>query len=126
MKTNSSSTTIILEESSFGVYSPINCRKLNMIGYLFSLLFTISLFQNIFILLKFWMNKKLRSSHHILIITLTIFNFIGTLTHYPVIITSKFKCKWVFDKIGCDLSSFTVLFTATISIYLMMLISLER
>ena len=106
--------------------SPIKCSKLLWTSYVFIALFLVSFSQNSFLLYKFYLNKKLRSSYHVLIISLIGFNFIGSILIYPVVIISCFKCKWVFQEWGCNLTSLIVLFIASLSIYIMTLISLER
>lgn len=106
--------------------SSIKCSKLIYTSYVFMVLFLVSFCQNSYLLYKFYINKKLRSSYHILIITLISFNFIGSILIYPVVIVSCFKCKWIFKDLGCNLTSMIVLFIASLSIYVMTLISLER
>jgi hypothetical protein len=116
----------ISQEYNNDLISPIKCTKLIWTSYVFIILFLVSFGQNSFLLYKFYLNKKLRSSYHVLIIALISFNFIGSILIYPVVIVSCFKCKWVFKEFGCNLTSLIVLFIASLSIYIMTLISLER
>ena len=114
------------EPNMYGKKSPVECPILNSIAAVFFILFILGLVQNFYILHAFYFNKKLRTLYHTLIIWLTVFNFAGLLICYPIVITSKLKCRWVFDDIGCNFSSFVILFTASVIIVFMAAISVQR
>ena len=114
------------EPNMYGKKSPIEYPILNSFAVLFFILFIVGLVQNFYILHAFYFNKKLRTVYHTLIIWLTIFNFAGLLICYPIVITSKLKCRWIFDEIGCNFSSFVTLFTASVIIVFMAAISVQR
>jgi hypothetical protein len=72
--------------------SPLKCVQLNVIAYVFVVLFVLGVIQNFYILIAFFLNKTLRSFYHSLIICLILVNFVGILSQYPVVIVSKLKC----------------------------------
>ena len=71
----------------------VECNKLNLISLYLIFMFTLSLFLNILLLIKFFNNKHLLTNINILIITLTIFNLVGTLLEFPLIIINSIFCK---------------------------------
>ena len=74
------------------IKSPIPCHQLQLIGFLCVFLFSLSLFANLFLLWVFAKKKSLRIPMNMFVITLTVFNVIGTLVEWPVFFTSQFFC----------------------------------
>jgi hypothetical protein len=125
-ETNTVDENLSSETNMFGKRSPVKCSILNLVAVIFLIFFIIGVVQNLYILIAFYCNKKLRSFYHKLIICITIINFAGLLTFYPIVIASKFKCRWIFDEIGCNISSFIVCFTASVIIIFMAAIAIQR
>ena len=80
-------------ETFYGVSSPVECFKLNLIAIYCIVIFVLSLVFNSLLIIVFYIYKDLTSPLNPFIITLTIFNLAGTLIEFPFVIASNFYCK---------------------------------
>ena len=111
--------------NDFDKISPLNPVFLNIIGIYFVIIFLLCIFFNSTLLLIFIRHSELRIRLNIIIITITIFNLLGS-TVFPVLINSTFNHKWSSTKNGCVLTGFVIFFTACTNVFLMAFISVER
>ena len=77
----------------YGVESPVECFNLNLIAIYCIVVVVLSLIFNSLLIVVFYVYKDLSSPLNPFIITLTIFNLVGTLIEFPFVIVSNFYCK---------------------------------
>ena len=83
------------KSNNFESRSPIQCEKLNYLAYFFIILLIFSVFLNTFLLYIFYKCPKLHAPTNFYMITITLFNLIGTIIVFPFQIISNLNCKWV-------------------------------
>nr|QVK45897.1 G protein-coupled receptor [Proales similis] len=108
------------------ISSPVDCRVLKSLGLYTAIVFAASLVLNTTLLLIFYHHRSLCSSLNKFVISLTLFNLIGSILEYPPIIWSNFSCGWPFGYAACIFSGFVMYWVGCASIFLMVAISLER
>lgn len=106
--------------------SPIACGKLNIIAFYCIILLIVSLIFNTSLLVVFAKYKKLRSTLNMFIMAITVLNLVGSISELSFVIPTNLKCKWLFNKVGCDLSAFIMYTVGCSSIYMMAAISAQR
>ena len=106
--------------------SPVACYKLNIVAAILVIVFLLSVVQSCMLLFSFYVNKRKWNPVDMLIAYLIFINFFGIVIEFPIGIVTNIKCKWIFDELGCDLSSMVMVFVGASSIYTMSLISYDR
>ena len=76
--------------------SPIECLKLKLVAFVFILVFISSAYLNSSILWVFLKTKKLNVSINLFLFFLILYNLIGTLLEFPLVITNHFNCGYRF------------------------------
>jgi hypothetical protein len=74
--------------------SPVTCWKLNIISFVFVLLFTSSFFINSILLWIFLKEKQLRTPLNSFVITFTVLSLVGSIIQGPIVIASNFFCRY--------------------------------
>lgn len=92
---NKKNYTHSIMETNYDIESPVECYKLRILASYSIVVFIASVVFNGFLLHLFYINKELRSTLNMLIITLTIFNFIGSIIEFPFIIVANFNCRFL-------------------------------
>ena len=114
-----------MDLDNFKKDSPIPTQFLNIIGFYFLIVLILCVFFNLTLLLIFIRYKELRIRLNIFIISVTLFNLVGS-SVFPFVIHSNLSHKWTSSVIGCKFSGFIMYFAACTNVYLMTLISVER
>ena len=83
-------------QNKFGHVSPVECYKLRILAMYLTVLFILSVSFNSILLFVFWRNKQFHSPHNVFMITLTVFNLLGSLIEFPFVIFSNIYCRFVF------------------------------
>ena len=111
---------------AFGKESPVECYKLNVVAVILAIFFVLSLIQNAVLMFNFYTKKCKLTPSDLLVVYLLCINFFGIIVEFPIGIITNLKCKWIFDVVGCDLSSIVMVFVGSSSIYTMSLISYDK
>ena len=90
---HTASGSYLVGPDPFSVKSPVECSKLQIVGYSSIMLFVLSFFSNFLLLWSFVRNKKQRSKMNTFVVALTFINLIGTVIEWPVVITNHLNCK---------------------------------
>ncbi len=77
----------------FSQISPIDCSTLNIFAIYCIILLIMSLIFNTSLLVVFFKHKKLRSSLNMLIMAITVFNLVGSISELSFIIPTNIKCR---------------------------------
>ncbi|CAF1118971.1 unnamed protein product, partial [Brachionus calyciflorus] len=72
--------------------SPIDCNKLKIVAVLCVVLMILSVTFNSILLSIFFTRKEFRSPLNLIMIILTLFNLIGSLTELPIVIATSYAC----------------------------------
>ncbi len=75
--------------------SPIECYKLKLISGYLLLLFFLGVAFNTILIFVFMRNRSLITPLNLIIITMIVFNLIGGLFEFPVVILSNFNCRYI-------------------------------
>lgn len=116
----------VVAEDYWNRLSPIQPYILNSLGTFLSLTMVFGVTLNGLLLIVFKRHKDLHTPLNVLVITISILNFIGCLTQLPWVIHSSFSHRWTSGKLGCDVSSTVMFFIGCTSAHLMAAISFER
>lgn len=84
-------------QNLFDVISPVACYKLRMISALTCVIFFFSLSLNSLLLMAFYQKKTpTKAPLNIFIISLTVYNLVGSFLEFPFIIASNFYCRLAY------------------------------
>jgi hypothetical protein len=73
--------------------SPVECYKLEILGFCFTIVFIASVILNGLLLWVFYIHKELRTPINHFIIAITALHFYGAILEFPMVIASNFKCR---------------------------------
>ena len=113
-------------EDSFNRKPLLGCPYLYLIGIYCTLLMITALITNSAIINLYCTSKSIRKPVNIIIIILTVLNISGCIIQLPMVAVSAFKCRFIFGKKGCQLEAFGMFFIGCFSLYLLVLLSIER
>ncbi|CAG2184353.1 ASTA-R [Mytilus edulis] len=118
MTYNLSAADIALFEfqSIRGFILPIICGLTIPVGCLGTLLVIIAVCSQ----------RQKRNTTDILIVNLAVVDFLFIMVYVSFIVTTYFKGSWVFGDFVCKLSNYILYVSATISVYTLVLMSLDR
>jgi hypothetical protein len=94
---NSSVVEKLSKLSKFGMTSPIECYKLNIIAVYCMILLVLSLIFNTMLIIIFARHKKLRTPLNMFILTLTILNLFGSIIEFSFVIPSNLACRYLLS-----------------------------
>ncbi|XP_063446726.1 allatostatin-A receptor-like [Mytilus trossulus] len=93
---------------------------------LYGLTIPIGVLGNLFVIIVVCSQRQKRNTTDILIVNLAVVDFLFIMMYVPYIVTTYFKGSWVFGDIVCKLSNYIFCVSATISVYTLVLMSLDR
>jgi hypothetical protein len=73
--------------------APVECYKLTILGYGYSVVFVLSVILNALLLWLFYLYKELRTPLNHFIIAITSFHFFGSILEFPMVIKSNLYCR---------------------------------
>ena len=76
--------------------SPVECYKLKVVAGVFIIAFVSSVYLNSSIIWIFLKTKKLNVSINFFLFSLIVYNLIGTILEFPIVIMNNFNCRYEF------------------------------
>lgn len=95
-------------------------------GTLYSIVMILSVFANLTILVLLLKSNNFKNPIHYFTISLTFVNLLIIITQLPASIISSFTGYFIFGEFGCKITAFLMYFLGVLSIYLLMIKSIER
>ena len=106
--------------------TPQNCDTVRMMGILLCIAAFIGIFLNGALVYSFLRYKALRSPHNIYVLFIAFMGLIASCTILPLTGTSSIYCRWLYKRIGCQLSAMIAFLYGCSSTYLLCAVSLGR
>jgi hypothetical protein len=106
--------------------TPINCDTVRIIGIFLCITAFIGIILNGTLVYSFIRYKVLRSSPNIYVMFIAIMGLLASCTILPLTGTSSIYCKWLYKRIGCQLTAVIAFLYGCSSSYLLCVVSLSR
>ena len=106
--------------------TPINCDIVRTTGIFLCIAAAFGIILNGSLLCSFIRYKTLRSSANIHVIFIAIIGLLASCIILPLTGTSSIYCRWLYRRIGCQLSAMMAFWYGCSSSYLLCVVSLSR
>ncbi len=106
--------------------TPINCDIVRTTGIFLCIVAVIGIILNGALVCSFIRYKALRSSPNIHVMFIAIMGLLASCTILPLTGTSSIYCRWLYNRIGCQLSAMIAFWYGCSSSYLLCMVSLSR
>lgn len=106
--------------------TPINCDTVRITGIFICIAAFIGILLNGALVYSFIRYKVLRSSPNIYVMFIAIMGLLASCTILPLTGVSSIYCKWLYKRIGCQLTAVIAFLYGCSSSYLLCVVSLSR
>jgi hypothetical protein len=106
--------------------TPINCHTVRIVGILICIAAFIGMILNGTLVYSFIRYKALRSSSNIYIMFIAIMGLFASCTILPLTGIASIYCKWLYQRIGCQLTAAIAFIYGCSNSYLLCAVSLSR
>jgi len=106
--------------------TPINCNTVRIIGIFLCITAFIGIILNGVLVYSFIRYKVLRSSPNIYVMFIAILGLLASCTILPLTGTSSIYCKWLYKRLGCQLTAIIAFLYGCSSSYLLCVVSFSR
>ncbi len=106
--------------------TPINCDIVRTTGIFLCITAVMGIILNGALVCSFIRYKALRSPPNVFVIFIAIMGLFASCTILPLTGTSSIYCRWLYKRIGCQLSAMIAFLYGCSSSYLLCVVSLSR
>lgn len=106
--------------------TPVDCGTVRMVGILLCLSSFVGSILNGSLLYSFIRYKGLRTPANIFIMFISMVGLLGSVGNLPLTALSSIYCRWLFNRVGCEIESIVAFLYGCSSSYLLCGVSLTR